>query len=167
MKKLYYLGFAAMAVLLLVAARNSTDNPYGLKTGSPSIKSISAISFGPDGILFIGDSRSANVFAIDTKDKTAVEKAAAVEIKNIDQKIAGALGTEVKNIRIQDIAVNPISKKIYVAVHGIDGTPVLLTVEGDKVSSVSFDNIGFSQVSLANVAAEDAKDRNGRLLRDQ
>ncbi len=167
MKKFYYLGFATLAVLLLVAARKSTDNPYGLKVGSPAIQSISAISFGPDGILFIGDSKTANVFAIDTKDKTAVEKAATVEIKNIDQKIAAALGTEVKNIRIQDMAVNPISKKIYVAVHGLNGTPVLLTVEGDKVNAVSLDNIGFSQMPLSNVAAEDAKDRNGRSLREQ
>jgi sugar lactone lactonase YvrE len=65
------------------------------KTGTPDIKSINALAFGPDGILFIGDSKGAAVFAVDTKDN-AVEKATAVEIKNIDQKIAAVLGTEAK-----------------------------------------------------------------------
>ncbi|HEY6502650.1 MAG TPA: hypothetical protein VIZ28_01630 [Chitinophagaceae bacterium] len=167
MKKLYYFAAACAAFVLLVAANRSTSHPYGLKTGTADVKSISAIAFGPDGILFLGDSRSAAVFAIDTKDKTMVEKAAAVEIKNIDQKIAAALGTEVKNIRIQDIAVNPISKKIYCAVQSSDGTPVLLKLEGDKIQAVSFKDIEFSTISIANVPGEDVKDRGGRPLRDQ
>lgn len=170
MKKLSYFIVACAAFIFLVAANRSTnkaDHPYGLKRGTASVQSISAIAFGPDGILFIGDSRSATVFAIDTKDKTVVEKAAAVEVKNIDQKIAAALGTETKNISIRDIAVNPISKKIYIAVQSNDGTPVLLTLEGDKVQSVNLKDISYSNISIANVPGEEAKDRNGRPLRDQ
>ena len=166
MKKLYYLVLASAAFIILIAA-NRSKHPYGLKNGTAAVQSISAIAFGPDGILFIGDSKSASVFAIDTKDKTVVEKAAAVEIKNIDHKIAAALGTEAKNIRIQDIAVNPISKKVYCAVHSADGTPVLLTLEGDKVQSVNLKDIAYSTISIANVPGEDAKDRGGRPLREQ
>jgi hypothetical protein len=167
MKKLSYFVATCAAFIFLVSANRSTNHPYGLKRGTASVQSISAIAFGPDGILFIGDSKSATVFAIDTKDKTTVEKAAAVEIKDIDKKIAAALGTETKNIRIQDLAVNPISKKIYIAVHGVDGTPVLLTWEGDKFGSVNLKDISFSQASIANVPGAEAKDRNDRPLRDQ
>ncbi|MEI9809268.1 MAG: hypothetical protein WDO16_16170 [Bacteroidota bacterium] len=167
MKKIYFFAAAAAVFVLLIAATRSNTNPYGLKKGTAAVQSINAMAFGPDGILFIGDSKSATVFAIDTKDKTVVEKAAAAEIKNIDQKIAAALGTEVKNIRIQDIAVNPLSKKIYCAVQSGDGTPVLLTLEGDKVQSVPFKDIAFSTISIANVPGEEAKDRGGRPLRDQ
>ena len=129
MKKLSYIFATGFVILLLIAANRPNINAYGLKKGTPEIKSISALAFGPEGILFVGDSKSASVFAIDIKDKTLVEKATAIEVKNIDQKIAASLGTEAKNIRIQDIAVNPISKKVYVAVQGMDGTPVLLTIE--------------------------------------
>src|SRR5262245_40869368 len=104
MKKLIYLIATCAAFMLLIAANRSSKNPYGLTKGTPEIKSISALAFGPDGILFIGDSKAASVFAVDVKDK-AEGKAAALEIKNIDQKIAAALGTEVKNIKIQDLAV--------------------------------------------------------------
>ena len=167
MKKLFFFGTILVAVGLLVAAKRSGTNPYGLKMGTPAIQSISAIAFGPDGILFVGDSRSGAVFAIDTKDKTAVEKGAAMEIKNIDQKIAAVLGTDAKNIRIQDLAVNPVSKKIYCAVQTNDGKPVLLSLEGDKVQAVDVKEVMFSQVSIANVPGEEVKDRNGRPVRDQ
>ncbi|HEV7780603.1 MAG TPA: hypothetical protein VGO58_05020 [Chitinophagaceae bacterium] len=167
MKKLLYFSLAPVAFVLLLGASLSNKNPYGMKRGTASVQSISAISFGPEGILFIGDSKSATVFAVDTKDKTAVEKATAVEVKDIDKKIAAALGTETKNIRIQDMAVNPISKKIYFAVQVVDGTPVVLTLNGDKFESVNLKDIVFSQSSIANVPGEDAKDKNGRSLREQ
>lgn len=166
MKKVIY-GIAMSTVfILLIAANLSSENSYGMKKGTPGIKSISALAFGPDGILFIGDSKSASVFAIDTKDKTAAVKADNVEIKNIDEKIAASLGTEVKNIKIRDIAVNPLSKKIYCAVENMDGTPVLLKLEGDKIQPVSLKDIQFSTTSIANVPGEDQKDNRGRLLRE-
>lgn len=165
MKKQYY-SLAGLFLLLFMAASHRDTNPYGLKNGTPAIRSISALAFGPDGILFIGDSKSASVFAVDTKDKAAGEKPASVSMKNIDQKIAAALGTEAKNIRIQDIAVNPVSKKIYCAVQSTDGTPVLLTIDKDKILPVDLKNVAFSSASIANAPAEDQKDRGGRSLRE-
>lgn len=166
MKQTYYLIAAGLlAVVLLVSASRTAKNPYGFENGTPAIQSISALTFGPDGVLFIGDSKSAAVFAIDTKDKTAVDKAQSLELKNVDQKIAALLGTEAKNISIQDIAVNPVSKKVYCAVQNSDGTPVLLTIEGESIQPVSLKNIAHSSITLNNVPAEDAKDQRGRPLR--
>ncbi len=133
--------------------------------GTPAIKSINALTFGPDGILFIGDGRSAAVFALDTKDAELVAAPKAVEIKNIDQQIAALLGTDVKNITIQDMAVNPRSKAVYLAVQHSDGTSVLLRTEGDKLTAVSLKDVPFSTLALTNVPAEDAKDRRGESLR--
>lgn len=167
MKKLLFLGAIVVAVGSLIAAKQSATYPFGLKMGTPGIQSVSAIAFGPDGILFIGDSKSGVVYAVDTKDKTPVEKATAVEIKNIDQKIAAALGTEAKNIRIQDLAVNPVSKKIYCAVQTTDGKPVLLSLDGDKIQAVDVKDVMYSEVSVSNVPGDEMKDRNGRSLREQ
>ncbi|MFD2933149.1 hypothetical protein [Spirosoma flavum] len=166
MKKTYSMlavGFAGL--LLLATTTRSIHNQYGLVTGTPDIKSINSLTFGPDGVLFIGDGRSATVFAIDTKDAGLVEKPNQIDIKNIDQKIATLLGTEAKNITIQDIAVNPRSKNVYCAVQNSDGTPVLLKIEGDKISAVSLKEIPFSTLALANAPAEDAKDKRGESMR--
>jgi hypothetical protein len=166
MKKLYYLLAAGCAFTVLIAANRTETNPYGFRTGTPEIKSISAMTFGPDGILFVGDSKSATVFAIDTKDKVLLEKAKRIEVSKFDQKAAEVLGTDAKNIRIVDIAVNPLSKKAYCAVQGADGTPVILTVMGDKIEALNLRDVQFSSASIANAPGEDQKDNRGRSLRE-
>jgi hypothetical protein len=117
MKKIYILiSFVVAGAIILASTNRHSSAREGFVSGTPEIKSISALTFGPDGILFIGDSKSATVFALDTKDNQKLEKAAAIEMKQFDQKIATALGTEVQNVTIQDLIVNPISKKVYCAV---------------------------------------------------
>jgi len=166
MKKLpVVLATGVAGLLLLAATTRSMQSPNGFVTGTPTIRSINALTFGPNGVLFVGDGRSATVFAIDTKDTNPVEKANPVEIKNIDQKMAALLGTDVANITIQDIAVNPISKVVYCAVQHSDGTPVLLKVEGDKLTPISLKDVNYSTVMLTNVAAEDAKNQRGESMR--
>ncbi len=162
MKKAF-LSLSALAVsIILITAFKAPKNPGASETAD--VKSISAITFGQDGILFIGDSKSATVFAVNTKDKKK-GKANAIDIKNIDQKIAAALGTVVANITITDMAVNPISKKLYIAVQNSDGTPVLLRLEGEKIEAVAIKDLEATAVVLNNSPAEDAKDGRGRSLR--
>ncbi|GEO09671.1 hypothetical protein [Segetibacter aerophilus] len=163
MKKTLAFLVAGIAGIFFVAAIKPTTTT-GFVNGTPEIKSISSLAFGPDGILFIGDSKSASVFAINTKDAKK-NKAGAVEMKNIDKKIAAALGTEVANITITDMAVNPVSKALYLSVQHADGTPVLLKVNGDQISSFSLKDVNYSSVVLNNAPAEDAKDQRGRPLR--
>jgi hypothetical protein len=166
MKKIALSLTIIAAVAVMVAAVNRHDAlREGFVNGTADVKSISALAFGPDGVLFIGDSKSASVFALDTKDVQKVDKATAVEIKQLDKKIAGALGTTPENITIQDLVVNPVSKKIYCGVQLTDGTPVLMKMEGDKISTVSLKDVSYSVVAMNNAPAEDAKDQRGRPLR--
>ncbi|MES2774665.1 MAG: hypothetical protein V4722_10795 [Bacteroidota bacterium] len=159
--------FLCLSVLAAGFALITAFKPAPKDAGASEIadvKSISAITFGEDGILFIGDSKSATVFAVNTKDKKK-GKASPVDIKNIDQKIAAALGTVVANITVTDMAVNPISKKLYIAVQNSDGTPALLRLDGEKIEAVSIKDLEATAVVLNNSPAEDAKDGRGRSLR--
>ena len=82
MKKSYLYLATAVAGLLFIAAVSAPKN----NNKAADVKSISALTFGPGGILFIGDSKSATVFAVNTKD-TKKGQPAKVDIENIDQKI--------------------------------------------------------------------------------
>ena len=164
MKKTYFYLVVAVAGLFLFAGINPPPDKNPILVG-PEVKSISSLTFGPEGILFIGDSKSATVFAVNIKDQKRQGKPAAMEIKNLDQKVAAALGTEVANVTIVDMAVNPVSKKLYLAVQNTDGTPVLLTITGDKIESVPLKDLTYTSVVLNNAPAEDAKDQRGRPLR--
>jgi hypothetical protein len=166
MKKLYLLlAVICAGFVMLSNTTRLAGSKYGLIVGNPGIKSMNSLAFGPDGVLFIGDSKSAMIFAVDTKDAAITGNAPAIEIKNIDQKIAALLGTEIQNISIQDIAVNPVSKTVYCAVQHSDGTPVLFRIEGEKIMPVDTKKIAFSSLLLNDVPSETAKDSRGSSLR--
>jgi hypothetical protein len=124
-----------------------------LKPGKAELRSAGAMTFGPEGILFIGDWLGGTIYAFDTHDQTP-SKAAPLDITGIDQKIAAILGTTADQIIINDIVVNPISKNVYLTVsrgRGPDGLPVLLRVtSGNKLEQLSLDNINYAKVALPN-----------------
>ena len=168
MKKLL-LGIGIFAVALIgISATISTPKSSlteGFDYGNPEIASINSLSFGPEGILFIGDSKNATIYALETKDLEKAEKGTVENMKEFDTKIASALGTTKENIKINDMVVNPISKNIYFAVNVTDGTPVLLKMNGGNFENVSLKEASYSKIPLENAIAKDAKDRRGRSQR--
>lgn len=166
MKKIYFsFAFVVAGIIILSFSNKATGLRDDFVNGNPEIKSISALAFGPDGILFIGDSKSAVVFAVDTKDTERIEKGTALDIKKFDQKLAAVLGTDVQNITITDLVVNPLSKKVYCSVQLNDGSSVLLKIEGEKISAFSLKDVAYTSVALNNAPSEDDKDDRGRPLR--
>ncbi len=169
MKKLLYVSLLCGLALTTISAITETENESVLTSnftvGNPEIASINSISFGPEGILFVGDSKNATLYALDTKDTEQLEKGTALNMIDFDTKVAGSLGTTADQVKITDMAVNPISKKVYLSVHTNDGTPVLLRLNGEKLENVSLKNINHSKLALNNPVATDKKDRRGRSQR--
>ncbi|HEV8147305.1 MAG TPA: hypothetical protein VGP79_13025 [Bryobacteraceae bacterium] len=140
----------------------------GLTAGKVELKSAGALAFGPDGILFIGDALGATVFAIDTEDRTAPKSVEKIDIRGVNQKIADLLGTAADQIVINDVAINPISKKVYLSVsrgRGPDAVPVILRTDSTgKISQVSLTNVRHSMATLPNPAeSKEVRGRNQRL----
>jgi len=156
--------------LLLIASmvqgnNHNKDLKMGFIVGDPEIQSVNALAFGPEGILFIGDSKRAEIFALDTQDESPSMGDADIAVENVDNKIAALLGTTSDAILIQDMAVNPISKTVYVAVHVNDGKPILLRLVGQEFEHVALNAVRFSKTALTKAVDEDALDRRGRSLR--
>jgi hypothetical protein len=132
-----------------------------LKKGTPDLKSAGALAFGPDGILFIGDTKGAALFAVDTGDRGPSAGKQKVQVKDLAGKIAAMLGTNAKQIAINDLAVNPLSGNVYASVArglGPDAVPVLVRVSAEgKPEEVSLENVRFAKAELPN--APGAKDR--------
>ncbi|MFY0630940.1 MAG: hypothetical protein JXR05_11200 [Flavobacteriaceae bacterium] len=165
-KATYILGLLA-AVVITIAATTKKDDTLtkDFITGNPGISSMNSLSFGPEGILFVGDSDNATIYALDTKDRQVNAKAEKITIGDFDVKVAAALGTTAKNIRITDMAVNPLSKTVYFSVHTRDGTPVLLKLKGGKLENVNLNTVSYSKATLGNAPEKDAKDQRGRGMR--
>jgi len=153
---------AALCAMLAPAVR--ADAAKNEQTGKPDLKSAGPLAFGARGILFIGDPKGAAIFAVDTKD-TAAEHRASINVENIKQTIASLLGTGPDQIRIQDVAVNPASGKVYLSVsrgRGPDAQPVILRVDAaGKISEFALDNVAYSKAVLPN-PPKDQESGSGR-----
>lgn len=162
MKKIVFsiIGVGLAVTLLSYINKPNSTLTSNFVTGNPEVASINAISFGPQGILFLGDSKNATIYALDTKD-TKAKNASEVDMINFDTKLAASLGTSAENIKITDMAVNPISKAIYFSVNSADGTPLLMALKDGKFENISLKNISYSKIELVD-AVEDKKDDRGR-----
>jgi len=145
------------AAASLTAALALGANVASLKAGNAELKSAGPLAFGPDGILFVGDSLGAAIVALDSDDRKPVKTAAKIDVKGINQKIAAMLGAAPEQILINDMVVNPISKNVYLSVsrgRGPDAVPMILRVDGaGKISELSLNSIKFSSVSLPDAPA--------------
>jgi hypothetical protein len=158
-----------LAALLLVSAlvAPAADLTSSLEPGAAALESAGPIAFGPDAILFVGDSQGAALWALDTGDRAP--GSGAPEIAGIGARIAAMLGVPTDQVQVEDMAVNPISGRVYLSVSrglGPDATPVILRTLGtDGLEALDLDSIAHARVGFENVPAADATDRRGRPLR--
>src|ERR1700749_5279188 len=122
-KSILSTSFRLVAALCLTAALGFSASTAGMTTGKAQPKSAGPLAFGPDGILFVGDSAGAAIVAINTKDTKPASSAAAIDIKGVNEKVAALLGTAKDQILINDIKVNPISKNVYLSASRGRGSP--------------------------------------------
>src|SRR5580700_4932216 len=116
----------------VTAARKPASPVADLPSGKVELQSAGALAFGPDGILFVGDSVGGAVVAIDTGDRKAATSAVKINVDNIDQKIAALVGVTPDQILINDMKVNPISKNVYLSAsrgRGPDAMPLIVRVD--------------------------------------
>ncbi len=168
MRKTHLSCLALLSAITLASPAFAAGAADSLKAGKAELRSAGRLAFGPDGVLFVGDSLGASIVALDTGDTTPAAQAAAIDMTGIDGKVAGLLGTTADKILINAIAVNPISKNAYISVsrgRGPDATPVIVrTAAGGKLEMLSLDNIKNARVSLPNtVAGEGNADQRKRM----
>jgi hypothetical protein len=145
------------ALACTALATHAADWTASLKEGKVELKSIGPIAFGPQGILFLADTRSAAIFAVATGD-TQPGAAGPLRVEGINQKVAALLGASADQILIDDLAVNPISRNAYLAVsrgRGPSAAPVLVRIKaGGKLEAVSLDKVKFSRAELPDAPVD-------------
>src|SRR5262249_8108411 len=128
-----------------------------LTPGKLELKSAGPLAFGPDGILFVGDSAGGSIAEIDTNDHTAPRAAAKINVEGIDAKIAALVGVAPDQIMINDIKVNPISKNVYLSAsrgRGPEAMPLVVRVNtAGEVTMVPLDNVKHAAVNLSDAPA--------------
>lgn len=112
--KFLFILLLESTLLLAVDARPAYENNFTIGALKP--QSFSKLAFGPDAILFIGDSLGARICAVDLNDSMPVSDPQKLNVLDLEAKIADTLGIDSRDVLIHDMAVNPISKNIYLTV---------------------------------------------------
>ncbi len=129
-----------------------------MKEGKAELKSLGPLTFGPEGILFVADTKAAAIVAIATGDTKVAANAKPFKVEGINQKIAALLGTSADQILIADLAINPLSHNAYLAVsrgRGPEAVPVIVRVKTDgQLEVVALDKVKFSRADLPDAPAD-------------
>lgn len=160
----------AVAALVVMATSSLIAAPKGLdKQGKPDLKSAGPMAFGPDGILFVGDPMGASIFAIDTGEREATSARGNVNVTNVDEKVAGLLGTTKDQLLINDLATNPQTGSLYLTISrgkGPNAAPAIVRFDTTgKLSELSLEKVNYAVSTFSNVPGPDEKDRRGNSQR--
>ena len=161
MKRLITMGALALTLGLLAGEVLAAE----MVVGKPAIRSMSALAFGPDGTLFVGDSKGGAVFAVDVVDKATTSWAERFRLTDLESKIAAALGTTAGDVLIHDMATHPVSRRVYLAVsrggepwasswnlpNDLADATILLRIDGDgEIAEVALDEVAHARAELPN-----------------
>ncbi len=167
----YALTIALAGAAVVGSAARSTREVMnaGMAVGTPDLKSAGVMTFGPDNMLFLGDSLGGAVFAVDVADSSRDATTGDFEVTQIDRKIAALLGTTPDDIVIRDLATHKPSQHIYLSVsrgRGSDATPALIRVSrGGELAEVGLTQARFAKATLQDMPATDAKTSWGESAR--
>jgi len=167
------LPLLALAALLLLAPPLAADETTA-EAAAPEIRSMSALAFGPDGVLFVGDGKGAAVHALKITDPAPAATEARLQLDDVEGKIAALLGTRAEMVMIHDLAVHPASGNVYLAVsrgrgdwngrwllpNDVADASILLRVGRDgEIGEVPLAGVAHSRAALPNPVAEEKTHR--------
>jgi len=140
-----------LVLLLLVSGVTSTVHGQTLR----DFRSAGALEFGPDGVLFVGDNIGGAIYAFEVGNGKAPEKATNVDVDSIDAVVAAVLGVNKSAIVINDMAVHPNTREVYLSVSrgvGKESLPAIVRVDaGGKVHNVRLSELNSTRQVLHDV----------------
>lgn len=160
MRRFTYQTTIAMAAIFgFVSIANA--EVYGLKPGAVEFQSVGPMTFGPSGVLFVGDSKAAKIYAIDTADKG--KAAGKYAFDDLGTELATALN--VSSVEIKDLAVNPETGRAFLAVSDSKKSQIVQVDPGGSIKALDLSNIGHAVAEVPN-PPEDKEVKRGRRSRN-
>ncbi len=138
---------------------------YGLKKGTPDIRGVGPLAFGPGDILFVADNVRATITAVDVADAGDAATVGPFELDDVDTRLAAFLGCDANDVVIRDLAVHPRTRAVYLSVmrgRGEEAVPVIVRLDprDASLSAVSLRDVPFDQVGVDNPIGPDDERRD-------
>ena len=124
-----------------------------------TLPGASVLAFGPNNILFVGDSKAGMLYAIPTT-ANEVKDPVAFNLNGIDKSIAKKLGTTASDLIFNDMQVHPVSQEAYIAVKrgfAPDAKSVIVAVSPTNGNIRLVDVSNKTQVKVKNIRTDEFK----------
>ena len=139
---------------VLSAAVSTEVATAGVPSSEPSVDMTfaGALTFSEDGILFVGDNHNGAVYAFEVPGEQHLGQTFPRSIRNIDARIAELLGVREGAVEINDLAVHPVSKEIYISITRIESfasQPAIVKISTDQgISLLDTSSVAFQKQLL-------------------
>lgn len=169
------LSGASTSRLSAQAPAGDPDAGQGFRRGAPAIRSMSVLEFGPDGILFIGDSRAGAIWAVELAgEEPRGELEQPRRVEDLEETLGAMLGTSADEVMIHDLAVHPASKNQFLAVSRgrkawtshwelpndvADATILVRVTPEGGIEDVVLDDVRYQKAELPNPVSADKTHR--------
>jgi hypothetical protein len=123
-----------------------------------------SITFSPEGVLFVGDNIGSAVFAYRTdpsKADPSDKELKPLEIDQIDSAMARAIKIEASALRVNDMAVHPITREVYISISELnDGkvTPAVVKISATgEITAIDLNAEGRAEYKIKDAPAPDQR----------
>jgi hypothetical protein len=149
---------AALSIATQTGLSRAANLTAGMQKGTPELKSAGPATFAPQGILLVGDTQGATIYAIVTGDKSSGSPSQPFGVENVDQKIAASLGTTPADILINDMAVNPETGSVFFTVsrgRGPDAKPAIFRIDSaGSLAEFPLDDVMYSKAAIPDAPTD-------------
>jgi len=119
------------------------------------LKHAGALAFSPQGVLFVGDNEGGAIHAYEIGKGEAPEKPVAIDVDNIDARIASILGVGPNAISINDMVVHPVTQEVYLSVtrgSGSSALPAIVKIDRKgNLKNIHFNKLKNTKQTLKNM----------------
>ncbi|MEL7271030.1 MAG: hypothetical protein AAGL34_15765 [Bacteroidota bacterium] len=143
----------------LPTTADSTDKSSTVLDDKVWLNGANVLAFGPDNVLFIGDSKAGKLHAVQTQ-ANELKDAIPYNLEGFDMLMAKKLNIEPRDIIIGDMKVHPVSQEAYVAIklgHQPDAKSVIAIVNpaSQDIRLLEISEENSQSVSIKNPASPD------------
>ena len=153
--------FAAISGFTTVLSEDRPAAAAPLNFEEIALPGADVLAFGPDNVLFIGDSKGGVIHAVSIEAKE-LKDPVPYNFLDFDLALSKALEVRPRDLIIRDMKVHPVSQEVYVAVkkgHQPDAKSAVAIVQpmGNAIRFLDITKAEHSQVSVENTAAAELK----------
>ncbi|MEM6470912.1 MAG: hypothetical protein AAF802_15245 [Planctomycetota bacterium] len=136
-----------------------------LQPGPVQLASIGPMTFATNGILLVGDPKTATLYALDTEDTPGtasdIGNGESLEIADLAKAIGTTLN-ESDAIAIGELAANPETGNVFLSVTASGATRIVKITRDKTISELNLDKIPHASKSLPNPPEDKAQGRRRR-----